>query len=141
MERVLKLSDELAAAILLAAMRAYPDECCGLIEGIDSAEGWEALAVHEAANLAEKPARRFLVDPQAQFDLLRALRGTPRRVIGCFHSHPDGSSEPSAIDRAEANESNFLYLIAGGGPEMGFALNAYVFDAEAKAFVKIPLSG
>ena len=123
------------------AESTYPNECCGLIEGVDTEEGWEALAVHEAANLAENPARRFLIDPQAQFDLLRTLRGTSRRVIGCFHSHPEGNREPSATDRAEASESNFLYLIAAGGPDTGFALNAYAFDEATKSFVKIPLGG
>jgi proteasome lid subunit RPN8/RPN11 len=137
--QVLHLSGELAAAILLAASRAYPHECCGLVEGLDLEEGWQALAVHETANLAENPTRKFLVDPQAQFDLMRKLRGGERRILGCFHSHPDGSAEPSATDRADAYESNFLYLIAAGAPEIGFELKAYVFDADSPAFRKIPL--
>lgn len=102
-------------------------------------EGWQALAVHETANLAESPARRFLVDPQAQFDLMRKLRGGERRILGCFHSHPDGSAEPSATDRADAYEANFLYLIAAGAPEIGFELKAYVFDADSLAFRMIAL--
>ena len=62
-----------------------------------------------------------------QFDLLRRLRGTQTRIIGCFHSHPDGAPEPSATDRASAFESDFLWLIAGGSPDGGFTLKAYVF--------------
>ena len=137
--RVLYLSDELAASVLVAAARAHPAECCGLIEGVDTAEGWRALAVHEAANLADDPQRRFLIDPQAQFDLMRRLRGTERRVLGCFHSHPGGAPDPSVSDRAGAYEAGFLYLIAGGDPESGFTLKAYVFDAMHKAFEKVAL--
>ena len=127
---MLHLPDELAAAVLIAAGRSYPSECCGLIEGIDTLDGWRALAVHEAANLAEEPSRRFLIDPEVQFRLLRSLRGSERRIIGCFHSHPDGPPEPSATDAASACETDFLWLIAGGALASGLTLRAYVVAEE-----------
>jgi len=136
--RVLHLSDELAAAVLQAAARAYPNEACGLIEGIDTADGWRALAIHEAANVAGDPARRFLVDPEVQFALLRKLRGTERRIIGCFHSHPNGRAEPSATDRANAYESDFLYLIAAGTTDV-FTLKAFLFT-DAASFSPVTVS-
>ena len=124
--RTLHLPDELAAHVLQAAARAYPEECCGLIEGVDTADGWCALAIHEAKNIADEPQRRFLIDPQVQFDLMRTLRDTNTRIIGCFHSHPNGEPAPSAADRAEAYESGFLYLIAAGTEGL-FTLKAYLF--------------
>lgn len=137
-ERSLFLSDELAAHVLMSAARAYPNETCGLLEGRDVEQGWLVTAVHETPNIADNPARRFLIDPQAQFDLMRALRGKDTRMIGCFHSHPDGIAEPSATDRAEAYEPDFLYLIAAGAPDAGFVLRAYCFDTSG-AFVSIAL--
>ena len=128
--RTLHLPDDLAARVLLAASRAYPNECCGLIEGTDGADGWRVHAIHEARNIAADPSRRFLIDPQAQFDLMRRLRGAETRIIGCFHSHPDGEPAPSATDRAEAYESDFLYLIAAGSPDV-FTLKAYLFTDPA----------
>ena len=136
--RVLHLSDELAAAVLQAAARAYPNEACGLIEGIDTADGWRALAIHEAANVAGDPARRFLIDPEIQFALLRKLRGSERRIIGCFHSHPNGRAEPSATDSDNAYESDFLYLIAAGADDL-FTLKAFLFTDEA-AFLPVTVS-
>ena len=135
---MLHLSDELAAQLLGAAARAFPLECCGLIEGIRTEGGWRAAALHEAANLAEDPARRFLIDPQTQFDLMRALRRSENHIIGCFHSHPEGPPEPSATDRADANEDDFLWLIAGGSAQSGFTLQAYVFSEET-GFARIAL--
>jgi proteasome lid subunit RPN8/RPN11 len=129
-ERILHLADELAARVLMAASRAYPNECCGLIEGADVTDGWRALAIHESKNIADDPRRRFLIDPQAQFDLMRRLRGAETRIIGCFHSHPDGEAKPSAADGAEAYESGFLYLIAGGRADV-FTLKAYLFTGAA----------
>ena len=137
-QRILHLTDDLAARVLMAASRAYPNECCGLIEGTDSDDGWRALAIHDAKNIAEDPRRRFLIDPQAQFDLMRRLRGADTRIIGCFHSHPDGEAKPSASDRAEAYETNFLYVIAGGGPEV-FTLKAYLF-ADTIGFSAVTVS-
>jgi proteasome lid subunit RPN8/RPN11 len=138
---VLHLSDELAARVLAAAARAYPNECCGLIEGIETPDGWQALAVHESANVAEDAKRHFLIDPQAQFDLMRRLRCTERRIVGCFHSHPGGAPELSVTDKSQAYESNFLYLIAGGTPGAGFTLKVYVSDGAHRAFTKVALIG
>jgi proteasome lid subunit RPN8/RPN11 len=108
-----------------------------LIEGSDTADGWRATDIHEATNIAEDKARRFLIDPKVQFDLMRRLRDSDTRLIGCFHSHPGGRPEPSPTDRAEAYESDFLYLIAGGSADL-FTLKAYVFsDAEGFATVAI----
>jgi proteasome lid subunit RPN8/RPN11 len=137
-QRILHLTDELAARVLMAASRAYPNECCGLIEGDDVRGGWRALAIHEAKNIADDPRRRFLIDPQAQFDLMRRLRGADTRIIGCFHSHPDGEAAPSAADRAEAYETDFLYLIAGGSPDV-FTLKAYLFT-DATGFSPVTVS-
>src|SRR5260221_11362283 len=137
---IFHLSDELAALILVAAARAYPKECCGLIEGVAVMGGWRALAVHEAANLSPEPERRFLIDPQVQFDLMRKLRGSEHSIIGCFHSHPDGRAEPSATDRAEAYEAGFLYAIAAGDADQGFTLKAFLFD-EAGGFKPVDIRG
>ena len=137
-DRTLQLSDELAAQILTAAARAYPNECCGLIEGASTATGWQALAIHETQNLSPKPKRRFLIDPQVQFELMRKLRGSERAIIGCFHSHPGGAPVPSATDRAEAYEPAFLYLIAGGSAEAGFTLKAYLFE-EPSGFTSVEI--
>jgi proteasome lid subunit RPN8/RPN11 len=122
------LSDICRQQILRAARKAYPMECCGLLEGTDTAAGWRVDVVHEAPNLAGTPSRRFLIDPQVQFRLLRSLRGSERRIIGCFHSHPNGKPEPSDEDRRHARETEFLWLVVGG---IGMTeLGAFVCDAE-----------
>jgi proteasome lid subunit RPN8/RPN11 len=129
-ERLVYLSHGDTAIILRAATTRYPLECCGLIEGTATSEGWRIFAVHETRNLAGEAQRRFLIDPQQQIELLRALRGTTRDVIGCFHSHPNGPSEPSAIDLSQAAESDFIWVIASGTPP-NFALNAFLFTGES----------
>lgn len=137
--RVLHLSQDLRDEIIDAARAAFPLECCGLIEGVYTTGAWHALAIHNARNLAEDPANHFLVDPQTHFELLRNLRGSERRIIGCFHSHPNGRAAPSAADRSEAIEHDFVWLIASGEKADAFDLNAYVFANITDGFVPLTL--
>jgi len=126
------LPDALHEQLAVEARAAFPNECCGLIEGTATPEGWRATALHRSKNLAADSARAFLIDPQLHFDLLRHLRGTERAIIGCYHSHPAGPGAPSERDRAEAIDDRFIWLFAGEGK-----VNAYLFDAGARSFAPL----
>jgi proteasome lid subunit RPN8/RPN11 len=124
------LSNALHDQLAVEALRAYPRECCGLIEGIARADTIEAVALHPTRNLAHE-FDRFEIDPTEQFRLLRNLRGTGRTIVGCYHSHPDGAAIPSARDSDAAGEENFVWLIAGAAPGAPIALAAFVFAGGA----------
>lgn len=120
------LSRDLHARIEAEARAAFPAECCGLLEGVRDGETVRIAAIHPTCNLADAPGR-FAIDPQAHIRLLRALRGTGRAIVGCYHSHPEGRAEPSAHDREAAVEENFIWLIAAV-PRAGAAtLAAFVY--------------
>lgn len=85
-------------------------EVCGLLFGTAN-EISHALAT---ANVAADPATRFEIDPRALFAALRAERAGGPRLIGHYHSHPDGRATPSPRD-VEAAEPGKLWLILGGG--------------------------
>lgn len=138
-EQVLHLSADHAARFLGAAQACFPNECCGLLEGRRAEDGWHVAEVHEMPNVADEPAREFLVDPQSQIALLRRLRETARSVIGCFHSHPGGRAEPSAEDLARALADDSVWLIAAGGPD-DFSFSAYLFSSGAFTHLRIEIS-
>ena len=94
------------------ARAALPRECCGLIEGVRG--DLRVVALHPARNLAQRPDA-FEIDPAEQFRLMRALRGSERTLIGCYHSHPYGLPEPSPRDVAGGAEEGFLWLVVGVG--------------------------
>ena len=107
----------LAAAALAALSRAveaaYPQEGCGLLVGAWDGEGNCTIErIAESANLAGEPQHRFEVDPRLQLALQRELRGRPERVVGVYHSHPDGAPEPSETDRGRAFDRDLVWLIA-----------------------------
>jgi proteasome lid subunit RPN8/RPN11 len=116
-----ELPAALADAIRAEARRAAPHECCGLLEGVRTSDGFIIQALHPARNLSDDPDR-FAIDPRDHFSALRAARANRRAIIGCYHSHPRGRAEPSVSDRTGAEEDNFLWLIAAGG-----AVNAFVY--------------
>jgi len=96
---------------LLAAADAAADrEICGLLFG--TSERIDRVAV--ADNVADCPQDTFEIDPRALFAALRAERAGGDRLIGHYHSHPNGSAEPSPRDLAAA-EPGKLWLILGGG--------------------------
>jgi len=117
----------LRAEIEAEARAAYPREACGLLVGKRSGERVEIFLAHPAANVAERDDR-FEIDPQAQFTLLRALRGSAREIVGCYHSHPNGRAEPSPADAAGASENGFVWLIVSTRADKIVALNAFLFD-------------
>jgi proteasome lid subunit RPN8/RPN11 len=104
------LSPTQEAALKAAAEAAAPMECCGLLVG----RGEDVLTVVEviaAPNVAEDPKRRFMIDPQVQFDTLRRLRGGVEQVIGHYHSHPNGHTALSAHDRAMADDPDAVWVV------------------------------
>ena len=100
-------------AIAAHARRASPHECCGLLIG-DEGRISDAVVTE---NAAADPFRRYEISPLDYFSQIRRCRalaahGAGPRVIGAYHSHPRGGSEPSPTDRAQAF-GDFLFVIAG----------------------------
>jgi proteasome lid subunit RPN8/RPN11 len=97
-------------AILAHARRTRPHECCGLLIG----RGREVFAALPARNMAQS-AVRFELDPRLHIDTRRVLRqmAPDVRIIGVYHSHPDGPPRPSATDVAEAAYPEWVHVIVG----------------------------
>jgi proteasome lid subunit RPN8/RPN11 len=120
----LLIDETLQAALTRHALDSYPAECCGLLIGSEIPNG--DLLVNEIApskNLdAAGGARAFEVDPALILDWQKRTRGTDRRVLGHYHSHPDEPAEPSATDLARAWQPGQVWLIMtvlGGLPAEG----------------------
>jgi len=135
----LQLSAGHAAAIRHAAAVAYPHECCGLLIGTGDAD-IVVTGVVPTANTAEDPVRGFAIDPQAQFDLLRAMRGTQQRVVGHYHSHPDGPAAPSQRDRAMAHDPEAVWIVVAAGGSGAGVLAAFVHPPDAAGFRQIAVT-
>lgn len=105
----LRVTRAALAEMLDEAMRAAPDECCGILLGRSGC----IESLRPARNVHPAPRTHFEIDPQALVDAHRAARAGGPEVIGYFHSHPRGPAAPSATDRAEAARDGRVWAIAG----------------------------
>lgn len=113
----LRITSDLAATLHKLAANALPEEACGLLLGRDggsrdggSGDG-QILALRPARNVADDPARRFEIDPAMLLATHREARGLGLKVIGHYHSHPNGRAAPSRRDAARAVEDGQIWLI------------------------------
>jgi desampylase len=104
----MRIALSVESAIVAHALAEAPRECCGLLLGTDSA----ILDSTAAANVADDPLRRYLVDPRDHLRAIREARARGLQVIGAYHSHPRSAAVPSATDAAEGF-GNFVFVIAG----------------------------
>jgi len=119
------------------AVERLPRESCGLLIGL----GRDVITVDQAViskNLADG-VDRFLIDPQLQFDWMRKLRGHSLRVVGHFHSHPNGVCEPSANDLEMAIDPDLIWVIAAVAESRVAEVKAFQLFTPGPRFVPINL--
>lgn len=112
---VLELTGEAWAAVQTHVRSAGASEACGFLLGDRSGSRARVLLARPARNLAADPRRAYLVDPG---DWLAAMEEAELKnllLVGYYHSHPDGSTSPSATDLAGAWPDHY-YLIVAGSP-------------------------
>jgi proteasome lid subunit RPN8/RPN11 len=127
---------------------AYPHEGCGALVGhVDnSGDAHVERAIGLANRRAPSTDDRFEIDPleyaRIEAELTRARSG---RVIGFFHSHPDGRAEPSIIDLEmaqglfEVAQEYYVYaiqVIASGQPG---ELTLWRLNASQSGFESVPV--
>lgn len=95
---------------IIAACAATNDEACGLLYGMAT----RIEAAEPCRNVAADPACTFEIDPAALLAAHRRVRAGGGRIIGCFHSHPNGVAMPSPTDFALAEAGTVWVIVAGG---------------------------
>ena len=130
MQRVL-LSSVLEAQLTAHLRACYPLEGCGVLIGLRHSDTFEITDVRPVRNIETvRGEDRFTLDPREYAALECELHGQAETIIGYFHSHPDGLSQPSSIDLEAAAglfafaREVYLYAIqpttASGAGELTF---------------------
>lgn len=101
------------AAMHDAVRRAYPDEACGFLLGLDR----RVSGVRIARNVADHPRRAYVAHPEDVLAAFEEARAKDVNVLGVFHSHPDGKAELSATDLAIGQAGWIYVVIATRGAE------------------------
>ncbi|WP_391528483.1 C40 family peptidase [Photorhabdus akhurstii] len=88
-------------AIFAHAESAYPHECCGVIAQKSRVEKY-----FPCRNLATEPEEQFHLDP---VDYINAEDwGTVTAIV---HSHPDATTQPSELDKAQCDATELPWII------------------------------
>lgn len=137
----LRLTRVQLAQLAALAEAAFPREACALLLGRGDGEMLQVSRVVPAANIAASPDRDFELDPAVHVAVLRQLRETasPDRVVGHWHSHPNGRAEPSARDAAMIYDPAMLWLISAVDANGAAAPRAFRPRADASGFDPFPL--
>ncbi len=106
---IVRIASGIAEQLLAHAHADAPLEACGLLLGTPG----HILIARPARNTAADPARRFEIDPAMLLATHRAARGEGMAVLGHYHSHPDGSDQPSRRDAARALQNGQIWMIIG----------------------------
>lgn len=121
--------------LLHLAQETPEREVCGLI----AAKNGIPDRCHPVRNVADDPARRFLLDAGEQIDVLRRLRENGQELFAVFHSHPAAPALPSSEDTDMAAYPEALYLILSLGTKGVLELRAFRLDTTSKRFDEVNL--
>lgn len=137
----LRLNSAHHAALAALATAAFPCEACALLIGREDGDLLRLERIVPAANLAASPEREFELDPAVHVAELRRLReaGGPRKILGHWHSHPNGRAEPSAQDAAMIFDPAMLWLISAVDATGAAPPRAFRPRADASGFDPFPL--
>lgn len=110
------------------AHEAVPEECCGLVGGINDV----ALSVYRLRNVAREPLAGYEAAPEDLFAAQRQIRHRGEQLVAIYHSHPRSSEpEPSETDVRMAYYPSAIYFIIGfEGEESN--LRAFRIDENAR---------
>lgn len=101
------------------AREEIPNECCGLIGGVDG----EAKTLYKAKNSEASPLR-YNLDPQDQFRIMSEMEERGEELAAIYHSHTASPAFPSQTDINLATYPDAIYLILslaeGEEPLKGF---------------------
>jgi len=107
--------------------QAYPEECCGALLGVPTAEGWSISASVRAANASRESARRrYHIAPGELVAIVRDARRRNLEVAGFYHSHPDHPAQWSGTDLEEAHWIGCSYVITQVEKGRASATNAFL---------------
>jgi proteasome lid subunit RPN8/RPN11 len=90
----------------------YPHECCGVLLGHSSLEGWRVDSAIRAGNTRTDSAHnRYQIAPIELVKIQREAHRQGLDIAGFYHSHPDHPAQWSATDFAEAHWIGCSYVI------------------------------
>jgi [CysO sulfur-carrier protein]-S-L-cysteine hydrolase len=130
-----RISEALIDEMVAHARDDLPNECCGMIGGREG----EARSVIRVENSAASPLR-YEMDPQEQYNALKAIEDDGGELLGIYHSHTKSAAYPSQTDVNQAVAwPEQIYVIVSLADEDAPDVKAYLLKDLKIADVEIDL--
>lgn len=97
-------------AILKQAKDEFDHECCGFLAGRKKDENIYIDKVFPMRNI-DNSSEHFSMEPEEQFEKIKAIRSLGMQMLGNYHSHPYSPSRPSEEDKRLSFDPNVIYSI------------------------------
>ena len=108
----LNISKAIFDALRAHGEETYPHECCGVLLGHSTQDGWRIEAAARADNRRTDSAHnRYLIAPIELVKIQRQAQQQGLDIAGFYHSHPDHPAQWSPTDFAEAHWIGCSYVI------------------------------
>jgi proteasome lid subunit RPN8/RPN11 len=103
----MRIAQSLIDEMVAHAREDLPNECCGMVGGLDG----KARVVVPVVNSAASPLR-FEMDSQGQYDALKTIEDGGGELLAIYHSHTKSAAYPSQTDVNQAvNWPDAIYVI------------------------------
>ena len=93
----MRIPQALVDEMVAHAREDLPNECCGMVAGLDG----EATEVIRVENAAASPLR-YEMDPKAQYEAWKSIEDGGRELLAIYHSHTKSAAYPSQTDVNQA---------------------------------------
>jgi proteasome lid subunit RPN8/RPN11 len=132
----MRIAQSLIDEMVAHAREDLPNECCGMVGGDDG----EAAVVIPVVNSAASPLR-FEMDPQGQYNALKAIEDDGKEMLAIYHSHTKSAAYPSQTDVNQAVAwPEQIYLIVSLADPDAPDVKAYLLQDLRIADVEIVVS-
>jgi proteasome lid subunit RPN8/RPN11 len=132
----MRISQSLVDEMVAHAREDLPNECCGMVGG----RGGEAIEVIRVANAAATPLR-YEMDPQEQYNALKAIEDGGSELLAIYHSHTKSAAYPSQTDVNQAVAwPEQIYVIVSLADEEAPDVKAYLLKDLKIADVELDVS-
>ena len=102
----LLLEQQYIDEMIAHAREDAPNECCGIIGGLDG----RAQKLYRAIN-AEASPYRYSVEPKDLLRIHREVDGNDWDFLVIYHSHTHTEAYPSPTDAAQAPDPSWHYIL------------------------------
>jgi proteasome lid subunit RPN8/RPN11 len=130
---VLRIPNAVYGQIRAHGEQTYPHECCGVLLGQSTPQGWQVESAVPAGNTRTDSAHnRYQIAPLELIRIERDARRQGLGIAGFYHSHPAHPAQWSLTDLSEAHWLGCSYVITAVAKGKATVTNSFLLTGAAE---------